>query len=133
METTTYTHSFFPTGCGIAIIWNNELTLFYSIGDSFTVWSTSSTAPNTPDELRLFMDAANTISRISDQGVSQIGTLNDVLEDMPDQVLGAIYKAVVGYDPFIDNPNDPIANRALVAEYLTMPETLEEVFNYKND
>jgi hypothetical protein len=133
MKTTKYMHNFFPTGRGLAIIWNDELTLFYTIGDSFNVWSTSHEAPNDDLGLRLFMDMANTMPRISTHGVSQMGTLAEVIDDMPDPVLGAIYEAVVGYNPFTDNPDQPEENRKLVYEYLDMDETLQEVFNYGKD
>jgi hypothetical protein len=127
MKTTKYTHNFFPTGKGLVIIFNNEVTLFYANGDSFNVWSTYENAPVSPDELALLMDRA---ASMSGQSFSQSGTLSDVLEDMPDPVLAGIYEELVGYDPFLDNPDKSEENRALVAEYLAIPEVLKEVFNY---
>jgi hypothetical protein len=129
MKTTILQHSFFPTGKGLVIIWNDELHLFYYCGGRlFNVWSTSHIAPKNPDELRLFMDMANTFPKIAEHGCSQSGTLTEIMEDIPDTVLGGIYEAVVGYNPFAKD-QDSTANRNLVCEYLTMPETLKEVFN----
>jgi hypothetical protein len=123
MKTTKVSHSFFPTGKGLSIIWEGELSLMYAIEGSFTVWSTYHSVSN-PDELRIFLDMANTLPAISSHGVSQTASLIEVLGDMPDPVLGSIYEAVVGYDPFLEDSK----SRSLVTEYLSMEESLSEVF-----
>lgn len=135
MKTTKYSHSIFPTGKGLVIDYNDEITLFYTISDQFTVWhtqqSTTTLGPN--GGLKEVLSQLNTDPGYSNQGVSQSGTLAEVLDDMPDSVLGSIYTEVVGYDPFIDDPENPSESRKLVYEYLDMEESLIEVFAYGKD
>jgi hypothetical protein len=131
MKTTKHAHEFFPTGKGLVIVWENELVLFYALDDRFTVWHTGESFPKTPDELNALLTVMAYEFPI--QGSSQCAILIECLDDMPDQVLGAIYEAVVGYDPFLDNPYGAEANRRLVCEYMTMPETLAEVFGLDSE
>jgi hypothetical protein len=123
MKTTKVYNNFFPSGKGLAIIWEGELSLMYAIEGSFTVWSTAHEVSN-PDDLSLFLAMANTLPAISSHGVSQTASLSEVLEDMPDPILGDIYEAIVGYNPFDEDSN----SRSLVIEYLSMSETLSGVF-----
>lgn len=123
MKTTKVHHKFFPLGKGLAINWSNDLVLFYALGNQFTVWATGIDMPTTPDNLRNILDMA--IVHDGTEGTSQAGPIDELLSDMPNEVLGDIYSAIVGYDPFIE---DGKGAWSLVCEYMQMPEALLEVF-----
>lgn len=118
---TKYSHAFFPTGKGIVIIWDGALSLLYRLdGDQFSVCLLNEVPENTK-QLDSILELAGSDASL---GFSTSGTLPELLKDMPDAVLGGIYNAVVGYDPFPENEGA----RALVVDYLTTPEAQEEVF-----
>lgn len=123
MKTTILQHSFFPTGKGLVII-DQEIILLYAIDGQYTIVYTDE-PPAELDKVKTFLDQLHEHPK---QAMSHTGTLQTILNDIPDTVLGGIYEAIVGYNPFTED-QDSTANRNLVCECLTMPETLKEVFN----
>lgn len=115
-------HSFYPNGRGIAICWDSDLTLMYKLDGEFVAWHTGKDEPETTADLDDFL---NESELYAGQGTSGIGSLNDMLDDMPDQVLAGIYLTVVGYNPFEQDENA----RQLVVDYLHVADAQTEIFN----
>jgi hypothetical protein len=123
MKAIQLTHSFFPTGRGLVII-NKEIILLYADGDAFTIVHTDEPYKGL-DEMQVFLSAPDL-----SQEMRHTGTMAELLAPMPNDMLGAIYEEVCGYDPFEDDPSAENADehRDLVVEYMSMPEVIKQVF-----
>lgn len=120
MKAIKYQHPFFPTGKGLLILAEKELVLIYRSGEGFTILYTDYPASLTYKE-----DAMKCIKEPQPQTLDFTGTLTEVLNGLNDEILAEIYSEVVGYDPFQD---DPANARALVLDYFTLPESIDEIF-----
>jgi hypothetical protein len=121
-----HAHSFFPSGKGLVII-DKDVTLLYMMsGADACIYYTQQPYEDI-NKLNELLDSLNSDTQYLG-GFSQSAFLEDLLDELPNETLAAMYLEVVGYDPFAEDPKNPEAAKTLVIEYMTMQETLDEVF-----